>query len=151
MRKDTNFLLAKRNIAFLGGRLTMITQNKRVYAQLIMPLEADVVLAVLDERHCDHQFWKMKNKTTFSQFRQNLKATIQELSTIKYGYTRQASGKTSKQSKNDICITPLRLGISSKHKFDSEQVANYANYSNGFEEAKSSSRTVDEQNDSALN
>ena len=33
-----------------------------------MPLDEDVVNAVMSKKHCDHYFWRAKNRALFQQY-----------------------------------------------------------------------------------
>ena len=56
----------------MGGKLMLHIEQKIVLIQIIMPLDEEVVNATQNVKHCDHEFWKAKNKTLFEQFKQML-------------------------------------------------------------------------------
>ena len=51
-------------------------EKKIVLIQIIIPLDEEVVDATQNVKHCDHSFWKAKNKTIFEQFKQMLQYTV---------------------------------------------------------------------------
>ena len=66
--KDTNFQVTKRNISYMGGKLMIQIEQNKVSVLMIMPLDEDVVSAVMNKKHCDHHFWKAKNNALFQQY-----------------------------------------------------------------------------------
>ena len=71
-RKDTNYQVTKKIIEYMGGKLMLHIEQKIVLIQIIIPLDEEVVNAAQNVKHCDHAFWKAKNKTLFEQFKQML-------------------------------------------------------------------------------
>ena len=65
IRKDTNYQVAKKSISYIGGKLMLHIDKNIVMVLIILPLDEDVVNAVVNKKHCDHSFWKAKNTTLF--------------------------------------------------------------------------------------
>ena len=68
LKKDMNYVVAKRLIGHIGGKIHSLNQGKTLLVMIVMPLDQQFMEAFIDKSHPDHQFWRAKQNAILQSF-----------------------------------------------------------------------------------